>query len=114
MQDISKFLEELQTAINKYFPNSSIHYILRTSKSLKLNIILKKGIVVAVRYNSRNNRSDFALIENDRRIFGYDNLKNWHYHPFDDPEIHIECEEPSLEKIFTEIERYFAKISETF
>lgn len=103
MQDIETFLEELQSVIATYFPDTSIQFILRTSKSLKVNIILKKGIFVAVRYNSRNGRKDFALIEDDKRIFGYDNLKDWHHHPFHDPENHIECEEPSIEKVFKEV-----------
>lgn len=107
MQDIETFLEELQLAIDKYFPDSSIQYILRTSKSLKANIVLKKGIFIAVRYNLRNGRKDFALIGNDKRIMGYDNLKSWHHHPFDNPESHIECEEPPIENIFIEIKRYF-------
>lgn len=106
MQDIYKFLKELQAVIIKYFPDSSIDYIIKTSKSLKVNITIKKGIFVAVRYNSRNSRTDFALIEYDKRIFGYDNLKHWHYHPFNDPESHIDCDEPSIEKVFTEIRSY--------
>jgi hypothetical protein len=69
-----------------------------------VNVILKKGVFIAVRYNARNGRKDFALIEDDKRVFGYDNLKNWHHHPFHCPESHIKCEEPSIKKAFMEIQ----------
>jgi hypothetical protein len=48
---------------------------------------------------------DFALIHHRERVFGYDNLKEWHYHPFESPEKHIPCEEPALEKIIEEIKK---------
>lgn len=60
---------------------------------------------MAVRYNARNERTDFALIKNNRRIIGYDNLKQWHYHPYEDPSKHIPCEKPSINTIFYEIRK---------
>ena len=104
MQDVETFLEELQSATDAYFPDASIQFILKTSKSLKVNVLLKKGAFIAARYNARNGRKDVAVIENDKRIFGYDNLKSWHHHPLHDPESHIQCEEPSMKKVLMEIQ----------
>src|SRR6266446_8239104 len=45
-------------------------------------------------------RTDFALIRNEQRIFGYDNLGGWHRHPAEDPRSHIPCDKPSVEQVF--------------
>jgi hypothetical protein len=46
---------------------------------------------------------DFALIRDGKRVFGYDNLKEWHCHPSDDPSRHIPCEKPPVDHIISEI-----------
>ena len=86
MESVDTFFESIKKAACQYFSNSSIKYILRTDKSLKLNIQIEEDIFIAIRYNSRNGRKDFALISQNNRIFGYDNLKTWHYHPVSNPE----------------------------
>ena len=55
-----------------------------------------------MRYNARNGRIDFALLYRQKRVFGYDNLKAWHYHPFENPSEHIFCEKPTIEQIISE------------
>ncbi len=53
---------------------------------------------------------DFALVHNNQRIFGYDNLKQWHYHPFEDPNEHIICDKPAIDKIFSDIRNVCEKV----
>ena len=48
---------------------------------------------------------DFALIQNSKRIFGYDNLKEWHYHPYENPSEHILCDKPSIGKIISDMRK---------
>jgi hypothetical protein len=43
------------------------------------------------------------LISEGKRIFGYDNLKEWHQHPFGHPGNHVGCKEPAMDKIFEEV-----------
>ena len=105
METVDTFLENLKKAACKYFPNSSIKYILRTDKSLKLNILIEEDIFIAIRYNSRNGRKDFALVSQGNRIFGYDNLKTWHYHPVSNPQEHISCEEPTVDKVISDMKK---------
>ncbi len=101
--NVDAFLAEITTSLKKYFTEFKIEFSLRTPKSLKCNIYLEAGLFIAVRYNSRNERIDFALIQHNQRIFGYDNLKEWHCHPHENPSAHIPCDKPSIEKIISDI-----------
>ena len=78
---VQEFLVELDLGLKKHFPSHEVEIFLHTPKSFKANVLLSEGIFIAVRYNARNERTDFVLIKNKQRIFGYDNLKHWHYHP---------------------------------
>ena len=45
---------------------------------------------------------DLAVIENDQRVLGYDNLGGWHRHPPEAPDRHEACAAPSLEAFVRE------------
>jgi hypothetical protein len=105
--DINAFLSEIKTSLRKHFPEYRIDFLIRTNKSLKANIYIEDNLFIALRYNARNERIDFALIKNNQRIFGYDNLKEWHYHPYENPSNHIHCERPSIEKIISDIKKVY-------
>jgi hypothetical protein len=109
--DAGTFLAEITASLKRSFPSYSIEFLLRTPKALKINVQLKEGLFIAVRYNSRNGRTDFALIKDGKRVFGYDNLKEWHYHPSDDPSTHVPCDKPSVDWIISEISRVCAGLS---
>jgi hypothetical protein len=100
---VEVFLAEISASLSRSFPSYTIEFLLRTPKSLKVNVHLGEGIFIAVRYNARNERMDFALIRDGKRVFGYDNLKEWHCHPSDDPSRHIPCEKPPVDHIISEI-----------
>ncbi len=51
---------------------------------------------IDVFFNERNQRTDLSVIEAGRRVFGYDNLGDWHCHPLGAPDQHEACEEPAL------------------
>lgn len=76
---------------NRFFPKINF---------LKIRIKLRENIFIDIYFNAENDRKDFALIYNNERIFGYDNLKEWHMHP---------CEEPTLKQIFKEISEIISK-----
>ncbi|MEW6409754.1 MAG: hypothetical protein AB1488_06540 [Nitrospirota bacterium] len=108
--NVDAFLSEITTSLKKHFVEYKIEFLLRTHRSLKCNIHFGENLFLAVRYNARNERMDFALIQNDQRIFGYDNLKEWHYHPYENPSGHIPCKEPSIDKIISDIRAIYATI----
>ncbi len=103
--DVEAFLFKLTASLESNFTKYTIEHVFKTPKSLKANVYLEKDIFIAVRYNARNERTDFALIKNGQRIFGYDNLKKWHYHPHEEPAKHISCAKPSIDKIISDIQK---------
>lgn len=103
MKTVEEFILEVESSLQKYFPTSRIEFLLRTAKSLKCNVYLQENLFIAIRFNARNERTDFALISNNQRVFGFDNLKQWHYHPYENPDEHIPCGEPTITKIVSEI-----------
>jgi hypothetical protein len=102
-----RFLNTLQKALDKDFEKYQIEYLLKTPKSLKARIHLSEEYFIAVRYNVRNGRIDVALIKNDQRIFGYDNLKEWHRHPYEEPSKHVPCRPPSIHTIISDTRKIY-------
>lgn len=111
LQNIESFVDDLETLLNKYFPNCHLKYLIKTPRALKANIQINRDMFIAIRYNSINGRKDFALINKGQRAFGYDNLKIWHVHPFNTPEIHQPCDsEPTMGQIFIEIRNIYENL----
>jgi hypothetical protein len=100
---VDEFYQAVIRQQARFFPNSRMNILKRLTDYIQLRITLTEELSIAVRYNAENGRQDFALIYQGRRIFGYDNLKRWHYHPFENPEKHIPCPKPSVGRVFREI-----------
>jgi len=109
-QDVDAFLSEIKTLLKKYFKNFRLEILFKTHKSLKAHIYLAENFFITVRYNARNERTDFALIYNNQRVFGYDNLKVWHYHPLGRETEHIPCNKPTIDKIIFDIKEICKKL----
>lgn len=71
----------------------------------KMRIALTVTAFIDLFYNAETGKCAYALIENNRRIFGVDNaFVGWHIHPFDDPERHIPCEAVSFAEFLGKVE----------
>ena len=103
IHNVDVFLSEVKNSLIKHFTEYRFEVLIKTPLSLIANIHIGKELFIAVRYNARNERVDFALIHNKQRTFGYDNLKEWHFHPVENPEDHISCEKPSVDEIISKI-----------
>lgn len=108
--NVDDFLLEIKTSLKKHFKKYKIEFLIKTPKSIKANIHLEGNLFIALRFNARNGRMDFALIQNNKRIFGYDNLKRWHYYPYENPSEHIICDKPSVDKIISDIKKIYGAI----
>jgi hypothetical protein len=108
---VEVFIRRIEIALKQNFSVFEIEKIFQTPKSFKANIHLSESIFIAVRYNARNERIDFALIKDNRRVFGYDNLKRWHQHPIKNPEDHVNCVKPSIEKIIRDVKEAYDLIA---
>ncbi len=104
---MEKFLADLKKSLNKHFTRYRTEYLILTMFSLKVNIHLEKNYFISIRYNTRNSRLDVALISNNQRIFGYDNLKRWHCHPYEAPSTHVPCDPPSMDKILADTKKIY-------
>lgn len=62
------------------------------------------GVFIAVFFNAETMKTSFALIKQDQRIFGADNTRGWHLHPFGDTENHFTCGEISFESFLAQVE----------
>ena len=81
-----------------------------TVRSLDLDILnvrvyLVDDSFIEAFYNVTTNKTAFALIVNNQRIYGKDNAKlGWHVHPMDNPSAHNLCPPVSFEKFLIEVE----------
>lgn len=65
---LESFLEEIERVKSRFFPS--------------LNLIIIRNLFDTY-YNAENDRKDFAIIYQGKRILGYDNLGEWHKHPLE-------------------------------
>lgn len=91
--------------------NSVISKIVKTlnieileNSIVRSRIILVDKSFVDVYYNHENGKTSFALVKNEKRIFGGDNLDFWHVHPFKNPDEHEKCDEISFAEFLKMVE----------
>ena len=98
-----EFSSSIASLCNKY--DFIVDYELKIEENaiVKCRIFLIDDSFVEVYYNFENGKTSFALIKNNCRIFGADNLGFWHTHPFSDPEKHIKSHEIKIEDFIKKI-----------
>lgn len=67
----------------------------------KGRIALKKERILQVYFNEITRTTAFALIEEDKRIWGvdFDHIRGWHLHPVGNPESHQNINSMTIEEI---------------
>ena len=71
---------------------------------LKLRVHVGTSLFIDVFYNAETGKTSFALIQDGQRIFGADNTRGWHRHPFESPEQHCPCEATSFASFLQQVE----------
>ena len=99
-----EFEAAFRAAVRGVFPGAHVYAVRLTLITVKLRLDFPGARFVDVFFNARNQRTDLSLIDEDRRLFGYDNLGGWHRHPARDPVAHESCEPPSLETFLREVD----------
>ena len=61
-----------------------------------------REVLINPRLQNLNKRMAKSIKDN-KRIFGYDNLGGWHYHPLNKLDEHVKCKEPSLKFVLKEM-----------
>ncbi len=75
----------------------------------KLRAHIDKNTFIETFFNSDTGKYSFALIKNNTRIFGIDNTKDWHIHPFESPEAHLPFHSISFKDFVEAIEENKSK-----
>lgn len=107
---IDEFYNKILEFKNKYFKDKDLIVLEKYGFYIKLRIVIADNFFISIRYNKRTDRQDFALIKGKKRIIGFDNLGGWHKHSFENPDDHLECDEPSIEEVLKEFIEIIKKI----
>ncbi|MEW6685835.1 MAG: hypothetical protein AB1393_06475 [Candidatus Edwardsbacteria bacterium] len=69
---------------------TTVSVVIEDGIILKMRVYLEDETFIAIFYNSTTEKTSFALIKENARLFGANNsYTGWHLHPFDSPEMHI-------------------------
>lgn len=103
--NLQALVSEIRNEARRIFPDAHFLSIEDLPFYNKTRIMLAENLFIEIRINSRNLRTSYALVRNQKRIAGFDNLGAWHLHPFENPDAHRKISPPSPRKVFT----YFQK-----
>ena len=65
-----------------------------SASAIQLRVGLTAGGFIEAFYNEATGTTAYALIAGAERLFGADNTRGWHVHPFADPTRHDPLPEP--------------------
>jgi len=110
---LQSFMDELYRLKAEFFPIARLETVYSRFDRSSLRLVIDAELFIDIYFNADNGRFDFTLIRANKRIFGYDNLKNWHYHPVEQPDLLIDCDPPSLRLIIEKTARVIAALGST-
>jgi hypothetical protein len=99
---LDAFMKEFRKLKEEFFGDARLEIGYSRMDKSSLRLVLDVELFIDIYFNSESLRLDFTLIMGSRRVFGYDNLKGWHYHPVDNPDLHVNREQPTLRRIMKE------------
>lgn len=83
---------------------TGIELLLLEEPVLKLRVHLGASLFIDIFFNAETSKTSFALIKDAQRIFGVDNTRGWHLHPFGSPESHCPCEAMAFVSFLRQVE----------
>ena len=101
---------QLCELLKKRFPKADVVINERRSIILEMRVVFNPKVFMDLYINALTGKQSYALIENGKRLWGYDNYRYWHHHPVEGPANHISCSEPSFEKIVNDVQMALAKL----
>ena len=110
MISLESFRKQLCNLFEDQFTDVEFVFDERRSTILEIRILLTPEIFMEVYVNGITGKKSFALVKNQKRIWGYDNYRYWHHHPIENPDTHIPCSEPPLGKIVNELHTVLSQI----
>ncbi len=107
---VEKFHQELVDAVRQYLPSGDLEIIEMSILRLKVRFYIAVSFFVDIFYAARTQKVSFAVVQKGKRIFGIDNLGDWHSHPFGKTEEHVKIPEQSIESIIIECSRIIKEL----
>lgn len=107
---VDEFLQEFRELQSEFLPDARLETVYSRLDKVSLRLVVKAVLFIDVYFNAESSRFDFTLVCDQRRVFGYDNLQSWHFHPVDNPDEHVDCDEPSLRQIFQDTVEVMASL----
>lgn len=77
----TQWLQAVRAATQKYFPDAGLHIQILRQTRVKVRIEISDDAFVDLFVREETERVDYALIVNNMRRYGLDNLGGWHEHP---------------------------------
>ncbi|MFH1562411.1 MAG: hypothetical protein ABIF11_03190 [Nitrospirota bacterium] len=111
---IFNFLNQIKNIANEFSPNATIDYKIVRATHLYFRITINEDTLIDIYFNPDTERKDLSLIYKNERIYGFDNLKGWHYHPYKEPGKHISCEEPDVGDVLKEMKKIVEGLGREF
>ncbi|MCX7838470.1 MAG: hypothetical protein N2559_03305 [Anaerolineae bacterium] len=100
---IAEFKNRVAAALAKHLPYTTIHFEERRGTEIRGHVHIDDVTRIEIYYSAITGKTSYALIQADKRIFGYDNFRFWHCHPAHNPDEHVMCEEPTPERVLREM-----------
>ena len=112
--DINSFLGELLQEISHLDFVDSIDFHIEVI-AIKGRVLLKREMYfIEIYYNEVTGTMAFALIENNKRLWGidHDNIRKWHEHPVENPLTHKPISEKTISEIIKEFQRIYSRLQD--
>ncbi len=96
---IEEFHKQLVDALRKYLPGGNLEINEMSILRLKVRYYIAVSLFIDIFYAVRTEKVSYAVVQKGKRVFGIDNLGDWHSHLFERPEDHVKIAEPAIEEI---------------
>jgi len=100
---LSGFKARLLMALSTHLPVARAEVWERRTIVLEVRVLIKEDLFLSVYYNDLTGKTSYTLVHKKERIWGCDNYRFWHYHPYGQPAEHIACEEPEVEAVLAQV-----------
>lgn len=103
---VDEFEQLIYASVDRSAMCDSPFIVRQRGPSINLRIDLFVGGFIEAYYNEETDTTAYALIQDGIRTFGADNATGWHYHPFENPALHIPLRtEMKFAEFLGEVER---------
>lgn len=93
---------KILAALGVYLPTARVQVQERRAVLLEIRAQLEDALFFDVYYNELTGKMAYTLVHNGQRIFGYDNYRFWHCHPYGQSTEHVACEAPEIDTVLAE------------